>query len=92
MSFTYRNSNDALASKVLGAKTLTTFDAAAELTGKPAKNVDGVEGYYSTPMRAVDGYCVGVVLPLPGGVDGLGRPIVDGLLVDLEAIKSNLSA
>ena len=84
----YETTQAALAADACGARTLTTLEAALELTGKATRDVNGRPCFYGTPMRRVDDYVVGVVHELPGGVDGFGSPIVEGLLADRNAIKA----
>lgn len=88
MSKIFDTAAEALQSSDLGSRVMTTLDAAISLMGHPAKNVHGLDCFYGSPSRCTEGYCVGVVTPLLGGVDGLGRPIVAGLLADADALRA----
>lgn len=52
----------ALADKTLGAKMLTSLEEARKLTGQPATNVNGLPGFYASPMRCVGGVVSGVTM------------------------------
>lgn len=78
----YSTAQEALTSDHSGGRTLSTLEEALKLAGQEARSVNGITGYYSTPVKCVKGYSVGVVHGCEGCVDGIGRPIVEGLLAD----------
>ena len=85
----YQSAQDAINSGRIGGKTLSTFEEAGKLTGLPAATVSGLEGVWSSPSLAADGWSVGVATGLANGKDGLGRDLAAGCLEVLELMLRN---